>query len=316
MPIATNMLMVGFAWQQGGIPISRESLLEAIRLNGVEVDMNIAAFEWGRRAAFDLGAAEAAAGIVTDPTGPSLEEIVARRVAFLTDYRSRRYAARYKTRVERIAAAEQRVAPGETALATEVAHSLFKLMAIKDEYEVARLFTDGSFEQQLREEFESWDKLEFHLAPPLFAKRDRHGHLVKKRYGPWMMRAFRLLARLKGLRGTPFDPFGWTRERRWERQLLRDYLASLDTIEAKLTGGEFRHRRGARRLPAQDPRLRPCEGGAGAPGARRARAAAAGIPAARPARRARRGGGVAAQTGLASRWPSRLYSGYNPAQSP
>jgi indolepyruvate ferredoxin oxidoreductase len=233
--IATNMLMVGFAWQQGGIPISRESLIEAIHLNGVEVAMNVAAFEWGRRAAFDLSAAEAAAGIVIDPTWPSLDETVARRVAFLTDYRSSRYAARYKARVEKIASAETRVMPDATALSNEVAHSLFKLMAIKDEYEVARLFTDGSFERQLRQEFESWERLEFHLAPPLTARRDRHGHLKKKTYGPGMMRVFRVLARLRSLRGTPFDPFAHTRERRWERRLLRDYLSMLNKVEKKLS---------------------------------------------------------------------------------
>ena len=233
--IATNMLMVGFAWQQGGIPVSRESLLEAIRLNGVEVEMNISAFEWGRRAAFFPAAAEAAAGIGPDPGEPTLEEIVTRRVAFLTAYRSRRYAARYRRRVERVSAAEARVAPGATALAIEVAHSLFKLMAIKDEYEVARLFTDGAFERQLRKEFESWERLEFHLAPPLFARRDRHGHLVKKTYGAWMMRAFKALARLRFLRGTLLDPFAHTRERRWEQQLLRGYLSALDTIEKNLS---------------------------------------------------------------------------------
>jgi indolepyruvate ferredoxin oxidoreductase len=233
--IATNMLMVGFAWQQGKIPISHESMLEAIRLNGVEVEMNRAAFEWGRRAAFDLAGTEEEAGIAPEPTAPSLDQIVARRVAFLTNYKSRRYAMRYKKRVEKIATAEKRVAPGETALSREVAHSLFKLMAIKDEYEVARLFADGSFERQLREEFESWEKLEFHLAPPLTARRDKHGHLKKKTYGPGMMRAFKLLARLRFLRGTLFDPFGRTRERRWERKLLRDYLAVLGTIEKKLS---------------------------------------------------------------------------------
>ncbi len=233
--IATNMLMVGFAWQQGGIPISRDSLLQAIRLNGAAVAMNLAAFEWGRRAAFDLSAAEAAAGIVIDPTWPSLDDTVERRVAFLTDYRSRRYAARYKARVQKIAAAETRVMPDATALAEKVAHSLFKLMAIKDEYEVARLFADGSFARQLREEFESWEGLEFHLAPPLTARRDRYGHLNKKAYGPGMMRAFRLLARLKFLRGTIVDPFARTRERRWERKLLRDYVRLLGKIEKKLS---------------------------------------------------------------------------------
>ena len=125
--------------------------------------------------------------------------------------------------------------PDATALSNEVAHSLFKLMAIKDEYEVARLFTDGSFERQLRQEFESWERLEFHLAPPLTARRDRHGHLKKKTYGPGMMRVFRVLARLRSLRGTPFDPFAHTRERRWERRLLRDYLSMLNKIEKKLS---------------------------------------------------------------------------------
>ncbi len=266
--IATNMLMVGFAWQQGGLPISRESLIEAIRLNGVEVDMNIAAFEWGRRAAFDLSAAEKTAGIAPERAEPSLVEIVERRVAFLTDYRSRGYAARYKKRVERIAAAEEHVSPGGTALSIEVAHSLFKLMAVKDEYEVARLFADGSFERQLRKEFASWDHLEFHLAPPIFrasrpARASREAELravddaslsaslapqVPARHG---LRSFRPFARAEvgaaapeGLRGGP----------RHDREAAYS--------------DERRGRRGTRRLPAEDPRLRPCEGGAGAPCAR------------------------------------------------
>ena len=251
--IGTNMLMVGFAWQMGGLPISHESMLEAIRLNGVEVDMNTAAFEWGRRAAFDRAATERAAGTVPDRSEPTLDEIVARRVAFLTDYANRQYAERYRARVEKIAAAERRVSPDRTALSTEVAHSLFKLMAVKDEYEVARLFTDGAFEAQLHNEFASWDKLEFHLAPPLLARRDRHGHLVKQRFGPWMMRAYRILARLRFLRGTPLDPFGRTRERAWERQLLADYLSVLDTIEAKLTAGNIET---ARALAAYPRKIR------------------------------------------------------------
>jgi indolepyruvate ferredoxin oxidoreductase len=235
--IAANMFMVGFAWQQGGLPVSRASILEAIRLNGVDVAMNQAAFEWGRRAAYDLAAVSLAAGAVPEPEkAPTLDEIVARRVAFLTDYQDAAYAARYRQRVERIAASERRAALGETALATEVAHSLFKLMAVKDEYEVARLFTDGSFERQLATEFASWDRLEFHLAPPLLARRDdRTGHLKKQSFGPWMMRGFRLLSRLRFLRGTFIDPFARTVERRWERQLLADYEAVLDAIEAGLS---------------------------------------------------------------------------------
>ena len=235
--IATNMFMVGFAWQQGGLPVSRESILEAIRLNGVQPEMNAAAFEWGRRAAVDFAAVEQAAGILPQAeTIPSLSETVDRRVAFLTAYQNPRHAARYRARVERIAAIEQRLMVGESAVATEVAHALFKLMAVKDEYEVARLFADGSFERQLKGQFDSWGWLQFHLAPPLFARRDkRTGHLKKQRFGPWMMGAFKLLARLRFLRPTFLDPFRYTAERRWERRLLKDYEADLDAIEAKLS---------------------------------------------------------------------------------
>jgi indolepyruvate ferredoxin oxidoreductase len=234
--IAANMFMVGYAWQLGGLPFSRAAILEAIRLNGVDVEMNQAAFEWGRRAAHDPAAAELAAGVAARRDEPqTLEDIVERRAAFLTDYQNAAYAERYRARVSRIVAAERRVVPGETALATEVAHSLFKLMAIKDEYEVARLYTDGAFERQLAQEFESWERLEFHLAPPLLARRDeRTGHLKKQSFGPWMMPAFRLLAHLRRLRGTRLDPFGRTAERRWERQLLADYEGVLDIIEAEL----------------------------------------------------------------------------------
>jgi indolepyruvate ferredoxin oxidoreductase len=228
--------MVGFAWQQGGLPVSRASILEAIRLNGVQSEMNAAAFEWGRRAAVDLAEVERAAGIAPEESAPSLAEILDRRVAFLTAYQNAGYAARYRGRVERIAAIEQRLMRGESAIATEVAHALFKLMAAKDEYEVARLYTDGSFERQLGEQFESWDWLQFHLAPPLFARRDkRTGHLKKRKFGPWMMGAFGVLSRLRFLRRTFLDPFAYTAERRWERQLLRDYESDLDVIEAKLS---------------------------------------------------------------------------------
>ncbi len=235
--IATNMFMVGYAWQQGGLPVSRRSILEAIRLNGVEAEMNAAAFEWGRRAAVDFAAVEQAAGVSPEPAEPpSLDEIVERRAAFLTAYQSARYAARYKARVERIATIERRLMDGDTSIATEVAHALFKLMAAKDEFEVARLFTDGSFERQLKAQFARWDWLQFHMAPPLLARRDRRtGHLKKQAFGPWMMGAFRMLARLRFLRPTPLNPFRYTAERRWERRLLKDYEADLDAIESKLS---------------------------------------------------------------------------------
>jgi len=239
--MAANMFSVGFAWQGGGLPLSREAILEAIRLNGVDVAMNQAAFEWGRRAAHDLAAVERAAGLAAEPeSAPTLEAVVARRVAFITDYQDARYAERYRAKVERIAAAERRVGPGETALALAAAHSLFKLMAIKDEYEVARLYTEGSFRQQLEATFDSFERLEFHMAPPLLARRDkRTGHLRKQKFGPWMLRAFGVLARLKRLRGTPLDPFGRMAERRWERQLLAEYEAVLDRIAADLTLGNY-----------------------------------------------------------------------------
>ncbi len=237
--IAANMFMVGYAWQLGGLPIARASILAAIEMNGVDVVMNQAAFDWGRRAAHDTAATERAAGLGARPAElTTAETIIERRAAFLQAYQDAGTAARYRSRVQKIAAAQERAAPGENALTLAVAHSLFKLMAVKDEYEVARLYTDGSFERQLNAEFESFERLEFHLAPPLLAPRHkRTGHLRKQSFGPWMLAAFRLLARLKVLRGTPLDPFGYTAERRWERKLLADYEAVLDAIEEKLAPG-------------------------------------------------------------------------------
>ena len=157
--------------------------------------------------------------------------------------------------------AEARRAPGRTELAEAVARNLFKLMAIKDEYEVARLWTDGSFRRQLEREFERWDGLEVHLAPPLLAERDAKGHLKKRRYGPWMLRVMRLLARLKGVRGTAFDLFGRTAERRMERRLLADYEALVDELSRAARYREPCHRGRTGAPPAADPRLRPRQGG-------------------------------------------------------
>jgi indolepyruvate ferredoxin oxidoreductase len=236
--IATNMFMVGYAWQQGGIPLSKAAILEAIRLNGVEEAMNVAAFEWGRRAAHDPEGVARLAGLTPpEPADESLEALVERRAAFLAAYQGRRYARRYRNRVAAIAAAETKVAAGD-ALARAVAESLFHLMAIKDEYEVARLFADREFEAELRETFESWERLEFHLAPPAFAKPDpRTGQPAKKAFGPSTMRLFRLLAAFRRIRNTPLDPFRWTADRRFERKLLADYLAVLDEIAASVGQG-------------------------------------------------------------------------------
>ena len=238
--IATNLFMLGYAWQKGLVPVSAEALDQAIALNGVAVTFNRQAFLWGRRAAHDLTAVERVARPAEAPVAarPSqgYEELLARRVAVLTDYPDAAYAARYRALVEQVAAAEAARAPGRAGLKEAAARYLFKLMAIKDEYEVARLYTSGAFRRKLAEQFEGDFKLKFHLAPPLFARRDpRTGHLQKRAFGPWVFQAFKLLARMRRLRGTWLDLAGRTAERRMERQLLRDYEALVAEILAGLT---------------------------------------------------------------------------------
>ena len=169
----------------------------------------------------------------TDPIEPiasSLEEIIAQRQKELTRYQSYAYAQRYIKYVEKIRATEEKAVPGQTALTEAVARALFKLMAIKDEYEVARLYTDGRFKKQLEQQFENHKRLEFHLAPPLLGKVDRHGHPVKVSYGPNMFFLFKILSSLRFLRATPFDIFGFTKERRMERRLISDYCNLVDGL--------------------------------------------------------------------------------------
>jgi indolepyruvate ferredoxin oxidoreductase len=241
--IGANIFLVGYAWQIGALPLSAAAIERAIELNGEAVAMNLAAFGWGRRAAVDPAAVEA---LIAQRAGPpsaarqlsqSFEETVARRVAFLTQYQDAAYAGRYRDLVARAQAAEAAKAPGKSGLAEAVARYLFKLMAYKDEYEVARLFTDGAFLDQVKSAFDGDDlRFEFHLAPPLLARKDPVTGVAKKMsFGPWMMPAYKILARLKFLRGTAFDPFGRTVERRTERALVRDYEAMLEEILAKLT---------------------------------------------------------------------------------
>jgi indolepyruvate ferredoxin oxidoreductase len=235
--IATNLFMLGYAFQQGLIPLTEASLMRAIELNGVAVEANKKAFLWGRRAAVDLQAVErvaAPAKPVVIQMPETLEKLLERRVDYLTGYQNAAYAQRYRDIVERARTAAGRAGLDET-LAKAVAKNLFKLMAYKEEYEVARLYSDPRFEQRLRDTFEGDFKVRFNLAPPLLAKRDGNGHLVKAEYGGWVKYAFRLLAGMKFLRRTAFDPFGRTEERKTERRLIRDYETALEEALAMLT---------------------------------------------------------------------------------
>ncbi|MFZ4528858.1 MAG: indolepyruvate ferredoxin oxidoreductase family protein, partial [Undibacterium curvum] len=229
--IATNMFILGYAWQKGWVPLEEVALMRAIELNGVSIDFNKQAFNWGRLAAHDLAAVKrlaTPAQVVEIKRQPTLNEVIEKRLAFLTDYQNADYAAMYKNFVEQVKAAEEKVVAGAPLRLTEaVAKYLFKLMAYKDEYEVARLYTDGKFQKKVADMFEGDYQLNFHLAPPMFAKRDAKGNLLKKQYGPWMMKMFGLLATMKSLRGTKLDVFGYTEERRTERELPVAYRQTI-----------------------------------------------------------------------------------------
>jgi indolepyruvate ferredoxin oxidoreductase len=237
--LGANMFMLGFACQHGGLPVTAAAIERAIELNGQAVAMNVAAFRWGRRAAhepgFVGGLVEGARGVrAAAPAAATLDEIIDRRAAFLQAYQDAAYARRYRDRVATIRVAEEKAVAGSTRVTEAVARNLFKLMAIKDEYEVARLYTDGSFRRQLAAEFDGYDRLEFHLAPPILNRLDAGGKPRKTTFGPWMMRAFSVLAALRGLRGGILDPFRHGADRRLERQLLAGYEADIDMIAARL----------------------------------------------------------------------------------
>ena len=239
--IYVNPMILGYAWQKGWIPLGREALLRAIELNAVSVDANKAAFEWGRRAAHEGEAlvqrVSAPAQVVTFKPRETVEHLVRRRVEFLTAYQDAAYAGTYREFVAKVQAAEAKLAgdrPAPTALSEAVARYLFKLMAYKDEYEVARLHSDPSFLASIEARFEGDYVLNYHLAPPLLAARNERGELVKRRYGPGMRTAFRWLARLRGLRGTALDPFGRTEERRTERALIGEYRTCIEELLAGL----------------------------------------------------------------------------------
>ncbi|HMA55662.1 MAG TPA: indolepyruvate ferredoxin oxidoreductase family protein [Pseudolabrys sp.] len=246
--IGANMFMLGYAYQLGALPLSAEAIERAIEMNGEAVPMNIASFRYGRRAAVDPKALDALVEPSPQEQNDSLRlsqsfgETVDRRAAFLTAYQDASYARRYRNWVEKVRTVEAEKAPGECGLAEAVARYLFKLMAYKDEYEVARLHSETSFLDRVKSTFDGDNlRFEFHLAPPLLARRDpATGEPKKMSFGPWMLKAFAVVAKFKFLRGTAFDPFGYTKERQTERRLIADYEYLLQEICELLTPGNHR----------------------------------------------------------------------------
>ena len=239
--IYANSMLLGFAWQKGRVPLARAAILRAMELNGERPGENRQAFEWGRRCAHDLAAVRAlyeTAQVIQLVKRPGLQELVARRVEFLTAYQNAAYAGQYRDFVAQVQAAEEALGRG-TRLSQAVARYLFKLMAYKDEYEVARLHTDTAFAQKIGAMFEGDYRLVHHLAPPISARKDAQGHLLKKAYGPWMHRVMGLLAQLKGLRGSWLDPFGRGEERRTERALIGEYRSCIERLLPRLREGNL-----------------------------------------------------------------------------
>jgi indolepyruvate ferredoxin oxidoreductase len=233
--IYINPMLLGFAWQKGWVPLGHEALMRAIELNDVAVAQNIAAFEWGRHCAHHWNVVDALlapAQVIQFHKPQGVDALVAKRVAFLTDYQNASYAKRYSDIVLRVKAAE--AAFHKTSLSEAVARNLFKLMAYKDEYEVARLHTNTAFLQKIGDMFEGDYTVNYHLAPPIISKTNEKGELQKQKFGPLMLTGFKLLKYFKVLRGTPLDIFGNTEEREMERALIGEYVASIEEVLAKL----------------------------------------------------------------------------------
>jgi indolepyruvate ferredoxin oxidoreductase len=226
-------MILGYAWQKGWVPLALDSIMRAMELNNVAIEQNKIAFTWGRRAAHDWASVErllTPAQVIAMPSKrDSVDSLVARRVELLTAYQNAAYAGDYKAFVDRVAA------KGHKPLTEAVAKYLYKLMAYKDEYEVARLHTDTSFLDKIASQFEGDYTLNYHLAPPLIAKKNDKGQLVKQKFGPSMLTGFKLLAKLKGLRGTALDIFGYSAERKMERALIGEYKASVEEVLRLLT---------------------------------------------------------------------------------
>ena len=249
--IYTNPIMLGYAWQKGWIPLQKASLMRAIELNAVAVDNNKTAFEWGCRAANNwpeveklLQTSNTGLSVIDFKKRDSLTDIISKRVEFLTAYQNAAYAGKYVDFVEKIRNKEsslevslniENINRQHLKLTEAVAKNLFKLMAYKDEYEVARLHSDGTFEKKIASMFEGDYKLNYHLAPPIASKKNDIGELQKRQFGPWMLTSFKLLSKLKGLRGTAFDIFGKTAERKMEQALITDYRLSMELVLNRLS---------------------------------------------------------------------------------
>ena len=234
--ITANIFLLGLAFQRGCIPVSLESLTRAIELNGVSVETSKRVFALGRAAAENPDLLRVSEDKI-EPVGVETpQDVVDRRAIFLTDYQNAAYAERYCQAVALAEDAETLSTPGETGFSAAVASGLFKLMAYKDEYEVARLFTANDFQGAVDRQFTGPYRIKYHLAPPLLSRLDKAtGRPRKSAFGPWVFNVFRVLAYLKGLRGTPFDLFGYQKDRRVERQLIRDYEDLIKVAAAKLS---------------------------------------------------------------------------------
>tara|TARA_R110000772_G_scaffold226474_1_gene337183 strand:+ start:67905 stop:71387 length:3483 start_codon:yes stop_codon:yes gene_type:complete len=234
--LATNFFMLGYAFQKGYVPISSEAIEHAIKLNGVAVEFNQQAFLWGRRAVDNMAAVMAAAGVAVEQWQPleSLDDIIEFRYQHLIKYQDLAYAQDFRRRVEQVRSKELEVSGAAGDLTAAVARSLHKLMSYKDEYEVARLYSDGEFMKKLKASFDGDFKLQFHLAPPIFSKRGRDGLPKKRVFSAWMFTAFSYLAKFKGLRGSAWDIFGYSAERKAERALLEEFQQDLDELTSQL----------------------------------------------------------------------------------
>jgi len=243
--VFSNVMMLGFAWQKGLVPVSLDALMRAIELNGVAIERNRQAFGWGRLAAEkpELVLSHLNQESLTPPVKPeraTLEQLLERNLAYLTEYQNAAWAEQYRQQVEQIRTAELSLGREEMTLTRTVARQLFRLMSYKDEYEVARLFTQTDFLQEIEQTFEGDYRIHFHLAPPLLSrKQDARGRPLKRQFGPWMLGAMKVLAPLKGLRNTAFDPFRFSADRKLDRALLAEYRELLKRIAIDLSDDNY-----------------------------------------------------------------------------